>query len=803
MWRAEKSGESSFTSAGRFRIGEFAGTAIAILIGFIEQASANAAELAWSDASIKEQLTDSSSNASAVAHHVTSDGTPTEFASTGAAHNDLLSAPEHAPQSYDDDSFGRISTNADSFWFNAHGPTHAALSIRADGYSSAGENSALPDSSANIPSPSADVGFTSAASSSFQYGGPDIVDTAPGGAHSDQTPAGSSEVSIPPTTLASGGHNATEIQSIASPENNLPVDGGLDLKPAAASSGGSPAAPAGTGSGTVLEVWNGDIGSGYTNATTAGGTGSGTSNSVSGVPNAADGQGLIINVIYDASVANAPAGFTQTIANVVSFYESHFSNPVTITIDVGYGEINGQSMFPAALGESQAYMASVSYAQLQSALVANANAIGDTAAAASLAATSPVNGQYWIPTAEAQALGLAPGSGGIDGYAGFTNIPYLDYNVGNSSGTVPGSQYDFFGVVAHEFSEIMGRQMMDGEDFAGAAGYTALDLFHYSAPGIPDFSGTTPGYFSPNGGFTNLGSFNTNPYGDFGDWANSVGNNAFLAYTNPGALNPVTASDITLMNLLGWDSASLPIPPVVTAPPAHGYDSQGVAASVSAAHGVLANVTDSNPEAVMTVSTVDGSAANVGVGVSGIFGVLTLNADGSYAYDNTNPGGVTHGVAEDTFNFTVSDGQGGTANSTLTVLITSPNETLVTGAQHSDIYAPNGQTVLDGAAGGVTVIAGSGHQWLYGGPGDKLVGGTGHDNFMFAPNFGNETIDGFRPKYDVISLPSSLFANFAAIQADIQSSGANTVITLDANDAITLANFSAAHLHAHNFHFIV
>ena len=265
------------------------------------------------------------------------------------------------------------------------------------------------------------------------------------------------------------------------------------------------------------------------------------------MPNTGEGQGLVINVVYDASVANAPAGFTQTVANVVAFYESHFSNPVTITIDVGYGEIDGQSMLQAfALGESQAYMTSVSYAQLQYALANNANAIGDSAAAASLAATSPVNGQYWIPTAEAQSLGIAS-SGGLDGYAGFTNVPYLDYNVGNDSGTVPVSQYDFFGVVAHEFSEIMGRQMMDGEDFAGAPGYTALDLFHYSAPGIPNFSGTTPGYFSPNGGFTNLGNFNTDPYGDFGDWAGNVGNNAYLAYTNPGAVNPVTASDLTVM----------------------------------------------------------------------------------------------------------------------------------------------------------------------------------------------------------------------------------------------------------------
>ena len=114
----------------------------------------------------------------------------------------------------------------------------------------------------------------------------------------------------------------------------------------------------------------------------------------------------------------------------------------------------------------------------------------------------------------------------------------LDYDVSNSGGSVPVSQYDFFGVVAHEFSEIMGRQMMDGEDFAGAPGYTALDLFHYSAPGIPDFSGTTPGYFSPNGGFTNLGNFNTDHYGDFGDWAGNVGNNAYLAYSKSRRSEP-------------------------------------------------------------------------------------------------------------------------------------------------------------------------------------------------------------------------------------------------------------------------
>jgi hypothetical protein len=92
--------------------------------------------------------------------------------------------------------------------------------------------------------------------------------------------------------------------------------------------------------------------------------------------------------------------------------------------------------------------------------------------------------------------------------------------------------HDFYAVVAHEISEVMGRQMLDGANFAGGTSYEPLDLFHYSAAGVHDFSATIAGYFSPNGGTTNVGNFNTNPGGDFGDWAASVGNNAFLAFSS-------------------------------------------------------------------------------------------------------------------------------------------------------------------------------------------------------------------------------------------------------------------------------
>jgi len=200
--------------------------------------------------------------------------------------------------------------------------------------------------------------------------------------------------------------------------------------------------------------------------------------------------GLIININWDSSVANAPAAFKTDVMQVVNYYESHFSNPITITIDVGYGEVGGYSLGSGALGESITYFDQVSYAQLQSALVENLNANGNSAAAATLPATSPVSGQWWVSTAEAEALGITSASNNPDGYVGFSSAANI-FAYDDSNG-VPSGQYDFTAVVAHEISEVMGRQMFDGTNaFGTGASYDPLDLFHYSAPGLRDFTGYT------------------------------------------------------------------------------------------------------------------------------------------------------------------------------------------------------------------------------------------------------------------------------------------------------------------------
>ncbi len=234
--------------------------------------------------------------------------------------------------------------------------------------------------------------------------------------------------------------------------------------------------------------------------------------------------------------------------------------------------------------------------------------------------------------------------------------------------------------------------------------------------------------------------------------------------------------------------------------------------SVSVGHvkamtsGVLANDSDSNPSDILRVTAVDGSAAQVGQSLAGAFGTLDLRSDGSYTYATTNPTALASagGVAEDIFNYTVSNGHGGTANSTLSVLITSPSDTYVAGVSGSTIQGGSGAYVLDGSAGNMHVTAGStGAQWLVGGPGDTLTAGKGADTFIFSPNIGNETINNFNPAHDVIDLPAEEISKFSALVADLHTSGANTVITFDAHDSITLSHVAVKNLTAQNFHFIV
>jgi hypothetical protein len=274
-----------------------------------------------------------------------------------------------------------------------------------------------------------------------------------------------------------------------------------------------------------------------------------------------------INLTFDQAANMLPAGFVASINAVVQFYDTHYDNPITVNIDVGYGEIDGSPLQPGALGESETFLNEYSYSALRSALIANATSPDQIAAVNSLPASDPTpggTGNYWLATAEAKAVGLTGASSATDGFIGFSNTNSFTYNTANGGSVAPGT-FDFFGIAAHEISEVLGRALLVGGTVFTDTGnvnnsWEPLDLFHYSANGVRDFSGNTRGYFSPDGGATNVDNFNTNPNGDFGDWASSAGNDAFLAFSPAGVANPVTTADLREMNVLGYDEP--PPPPL-------------------------------------------------------------------------------------------------------------------------------------------------------------------------------------------------------------------------------------------------
>ncbi len=81
---------------------------------------------------------------------------------------------------------------------------------------------------------------------------------------------------------------------------------------------------------------------------------------------------------------------------------------------------------------------------------------------------------------------------------------------------------------------------------------------------------------------------------------------------------------------------------------------------------------------VLSVSAVEGSAAFVGVVVSGNYGDIVINSDGNYLYtlDHSNPNVFaldTGDTLTESFTYSITDGEGGTSSATLTITINGEN----------------------------------------------------------------------------------------------------------------------------------
>ncbi len=283
------------------------------------------------------------------------------------------------------------------------------------------------------------------------------------------------------------------------------------------------------------------------------------------------GRGATFDIVWDSSVASAPAEFKTDVEAVFQLYADTYSSPVTLYYHVGYGEYNGNAIGSGFLGRSQYFdFPAESYSSIVSHLTANATSQAQAEADASLPASNPV-GSLFVAGAEAQVLGFADAGtsseSNPDGYIGFATDSEQTWNYSADPNQTPVSgEEDFLASVEHEVSEILGRGSYEADQ---PIDYSVMDLFRFSSAGTraltPD---STPAYFSINDGTTILARWNdfaTGDTSDLGDWWSTTGTypaNAYNDNSNAGIINPFTAVDATLMNVLGYNFTSAPTSPI-------------------------------------------------------------------------------------------------------------------------------------------------------------------------------------------------------------------------------------------------
>ncbi|RXT15574.1 hypothetical protein B5U98_31030 [Bosea sp. Tri-39] len=118
----------------------------------------------------------------------------------------------------------------------------------------------------------------------------------------------------------------------------------------------------------------------------------------------------------------------------------------------------------------------------------------------------------------------------------------------------------------------------------------------------------------------------------------------------------------------------------------------------------------------------------------------------------------------------------------------------------------NARAWYRGTAGNDTISGSAWNDTLSGGAGnDTFSGGAGSDVFVFAPGFGKDTITDFvagSATADLIEFDDAVFADLNAVLAAATQVGADTVITFDADNTITLKNVTKTNLHADDFRFV-
>jgi len=245
---------------------------------------------------------------------------------------------------------------------------------------------------------------------------------------------------------------------------------------------------------------------------------------------------------------NAAAAKATWLA-AAQVFTTNFADNIHINITVD--AVAGTNVF----GQSNTSLLSISYADLLARVVADAKTPNDQVAigpGGSMAAADPTSGTgtWWLTRPQAKALGQIPDDIAEDGTTTF--------GAGNPftfSGAITAGTYDFHGIAAHEISEVMGRLGLSGGPVGTTANsFSLIDNFSYTGPGTTGLRAGPGNNFSIDNGNTLLKLWNdptTNGF-DSRDWAPGT-NDAFNQFSGPGVVNPVSAVDLQLLDVIGYD----------------------------------------------------------------------------------------------------------------------------------------------------------------------------------------------------------------------------------------------------------
>jgi hypothetical protein len=259
-------------------------------------------------------------------------------------------------------------------------------------------------------------------------------------------------------------------------------------------------------------------------------------------------RALNINVTYDTTVTSQPnaAQIESAFGDAVQTLQGLYTNSVTVDITVFYESGIG-------LGQSDTtFTGNPSYSDWVNALRTEATTVEDSNALASLPAFDPTgSGPWWIPNAEAKALGplnayVQPPP---DGSIYFEST--VSYTFDPANRAVAG-KFDFIGVAEHEITEVLVRN--SGLGTVGG-GYIPYDLFRFTSSGVSSLNTSDSGvYFSINDGVTSLKAFNPpGNGGDLQDWASGGTPDSYDAFLSTGQKAILSSADLTALDILGYN----------------------------------------------------------------------------------------------------------------------------------------------------------------------------------------------------------------------------------------------------------